>query len=42
MVARRFPSPWSVEELDACFIAKAEQKLALKADIAEVEPSTAF
>jgi hypothetical protein len=29
MTARRFPPPWSVEELDACFIVKdsAGQKL---------------
>jgi hypothetical protein len=30
MPARRFPPPWSVEELEACFVVKdgAEQKLA--------------
>jgi hypothetical protein len=30
MPARRFPAPWSVEELDTCFIVKdsAGQKLA--------------
>ena len=30
MPARRFPPPWSVEELDACFVVKddAGQKLA--------------
>jgi hypothetical protein len=30
MPARRFPPPWSVEELDACFVVKdgTEQKLA--------------
>jgi endo-1,4-beta-D-glucanase Y len=30
MPARRFPPPWSVEELDACFVVidSAEQKLA--------------
>jgi hypothetical protein len=30
MPARRFPPPWSVEELDACYIVKdgAGQKLA--------------
>jgi hypothetical protein len=30
MPARRFPPPWTVEELDACFVVidSAEQKLA--------------
>jgi hypothetical protein len=30
MADRRFPPPWSVEELDACFVVKgnADQKLA--------------
>src|SRR5262245_22295241 len=30
MAARRFPPPWTVEELDACFVVidSAEQKLA--------------
>ena len=30
MVARRFPPPWSIEELDACFVVKDNtgQKLA--------------
>ena len=30
MPARRFPQPWSVEELEACFVVKdsADQKLA--------------
>jgi hypothetical protein len=30
LTARRFPPPWSVEELDACFVVKdsAGQKLA--------------
>jgi hypothetical protein len=30
MPARRFPPPWSVEELEACFVVKdsADQKLA--------------
>ena len=30
MEARRFPPPWTVEELDACFVVidSAEQKLA--------------
>jgi hypothetical protein len=30
MPARRFPSPWSVEELDACFVVRdhSGQKLA--------------
>jgi hypothetical protein len=30
MTARRFPSPWSVEELDACFVVRDHngQKLA--------------
>jgi hypothetical protein len=22
MIARRFPAPWSVEELDACFVVR--------------------
>jgi hypothetical protein len=30
MPARRFPPPWTVEELEACFVVKdsADQKLA--------------
>jgi len=38
MVQRRFPPPWTVEELDACFVVidSAEQKLAYV--YFEVEP----
>jgi hypothetical protein len=39
---RRFPPPWSVEELDACFVVKdhADQKLAYV--YFEDEPGAAF
>jgi hypothetical protein len=28
MTARRFPPPWSVEELDACFVVRDPRQLA--------------
>jgi hypothetical protein len=28
MTARRFPPPWSVEELDACFVVRDHDELA--------------
>jgi hypothetical protein len=37
MASRRFPPPWSVEELEACFVVKdgAGQNLAYAADCGE-------
>ena len=40
MPARRFPPPWSIDELEACFVVKdsAEQVLALQPHAAQESP----
>ena len=38
MPERRFPRPWSVEETDACFIARDGNRLALAYVYFEEEP----
>jgi len=35
---RRFPAPWSVEELDACFIVRDQYEQALASIYYEEEP----
>jgi hypothetical protein len=38
MAARRFPPPWSVEELDACFVVRDDNGQALAYVYFEDEP----
>jgi hypothetical protein len=38
MVARRFPPPWSIEELDACFVVRDANGQALSYIYYESEP----
>jgi hypothetical protein len=39
MPSRRFPPPWSVEELDACFVVRDQNGQALASIYYENEPA---